>query len=419
MSEKRRDSKGRLLKDNESQRKDGRYQFRYTDSCGERRMVYSWRLVESDPHPQGKKRDISLREKEVQIQKDFFDGISTGKGDITVNKLFDRFMANKRSISHSTRRTYTVLYDGHIRNAGFGNKGITDCKKSDVLRLYSELSTCGLSNGTIQNIHMVLFSAFQSAVEDDYIRKNPCKGCDREYPYNANDRRDSLTLLQQQNFLDFLTHDKVYSKYLLITKLVLGTGLRCGELFGLTWEDIDWKTRTINVSHQLQYDNEDGSWGLRITEPKTECSIRSIPLSQEILDLLKEHRRNTYFKSINSGVELDGYKGFLFLNRKGNAPIIPEQFTDSLNSAVKKYNKIAMMNAKENGKIPELMPKITAHILRHTACTRMAEAGMDVKVLQKIMGHSKAEITMEVYNHADFERISNEFKRVERALLLG
>ena len=98
---------------------------------------------------------------------------------------------------------------------------------------------------------------------------------------------------------------------------------------------------------------------------------------------------------------------------------MPEQFTDSLNSAVKKYNKIAMMNAKEDGKIPELMPKITAHILRHTACTRMAEAGMDVKVLQKIMGHSKVEITMNVYNHADFERISSEFKRVEGALLLG
>ena len=419
MSEKRRDSKGRLLKDNESQRPDGRYQFRYTDASGNRITLYSWRLVESDPHPSGRKRDISLREKEVAIQKDKYDGIDSNKGNMIVNRLFDTFMVMKKTLQHTTRRNYESLYNAHVRESSFGNKKVSTVKKSDVMQLYDTLEKEGLSNGTIQALHMILGAMFQVAVEDDCIRKNPCTGCSKEYPYSAYDKRKSLTVRQQQIFLNFLEEDKVYSKYVLITKLILCTGLRCGEAIGLTWDEIDWKTKTINVQHQLQYNKVNGEYRFVIGKPKTISSVRTIPMTSEIFSLLQELRQVTYFKSINSKVKVDGHKGFLFLNRNGDTPIIPRQYSDSLEQAVRKYNKKEAKTAIKEDREPELLPEISAHVLRHTACTRMAEAGMDVKVLQKIMGHSRAEITMNVYNHADFTRIASGFNRVEGALLLG
>ena len=419
MSEKRRDSKGRLLKDNESQRKDGRYQFRYTDSCGERKIVYSWRLVESDPHPQGKKRDISLREKEVQIQKDTIDGIDTGKQNITVNNLFDKYMSIKNNISHVTRKNREILYDGNVRNSALGLYKIADVTKSDVLKLYKQLSQRGLCNGTIQHIHTILKCMFQMAVDDDIIRKNPCVGCNRDFPYSSYGKRDALTTRQQQILLEFMERDKVYSKHLLITKVILGTGLRCGEVIGLTGDEIDWKKKAINVRHQLQYVMKGEHYRFSVEKPKTERGVRTIPLKDDVYKLLYEWKQATYFQSINSKVEIDGQIGFVFLNRNNDGVIVPKRYTDSLNRAVSKYNKLEMKASEKEERKPELLPTITAHTLRHTYCTRMAEAGMDVKVLQKIMGHSKLETTMEVYNHADEERIMNEFKRVENTLLLA
>ncbi len=80
MSEKRRDNKNRILRNGESQRPDGRYQFKYNDNDGKVRFVYSWRLDKNDRAPAGKKRDISLREKEKQIEQDLFNGIVEGIG---------------------------------------------------------------------------------------------------------------------------------------------------------------------------------------------------------------------------------------------------------------------------------------------------------------------------------------------------
>lgn len=104
MALKRKDSKGRILRDGETQREDGRYMYRYVDSSGNRKTEYSWRLVETDSHPAGKKRDISLREKEVQIQKDLLDGINTNNSTITLNELFERYIRTKKAAKTECER---------------------------------------------------------------------------------------------------------------------------------------------------------------------------------------------------------------------------------------------------------------------------------------------------------------------------
>lgn len=105
---KRKDSKGRNLRLGESQRKDGRYAFKYTNAYGKIQFVYSWKLVPTDKVPTGKREDISLREKEQQIRKDIDDGINTMGGKITVCQLYEK-KSVKRRMSDITRRKVNII----------------------------------------------------------------------------------------------------------------------------------------------------------------------------------------------------------------------------------------------------------------------------------------------------------------------
>lgn len=104
---KRTDNKGRILRDGESQMKDGRYRYQYMDSRGKRCAVYSWKLVETDRTPRGKRDDTSLREKIKQIDRDVEDGIKAAVNNkITLNYMFDLYMAGKYELKDSTRSNY-------------------------------------------------------------------------------------------------------------------------------------------------------------------------------------------------------------------------------------------------------------------------------------------------------------------------
>ena len=102
MSEKRRDKRNRILRNGESQRKDGRYVYKYKNLNGEIKFVYSWRLDKNDPTPVGKTRDLSLREKEKQIQQDMFDQIVPNGGNMTVLELVKKYLSLKVGVSHNS-----------------------------------------------------------------------------------------------------------------------------------------------------------------------------------------------------------------------------------------------------------------------------------------------------------------------------
>lgn len=112
MSEKRRDSKNRILQPGESQRPDGRYQYKYTDALGETKFAYSWKLVPTDKIPAGKRPDISLREKIKQIQKDLDDGIDTIGKKMTVCQLYAKYIRQRDNVKRGTknsRKQFMVL----------------------------------------------------------------------------------------------------------------------------------------------------------------------------------------------------------------------------------------------------------------------------------------------------------------------
>lgn len=170
MSEKRRDNRNRILREGEYQRTDGRYRYRYIDEDGKEKNVYSWRLDKNDPTPRGKKRELSLREKEKQIQADLFDHIVTRGGNYTVVELVEKQTSLKTGVGHNTKAGYKTVINILNREA-FGKQRIDKVRLSDAKAWLIKLQQVdGRGYSSIHSIKGVLRPAFQLAVDDDLIR---------------------------------------------------------------------------------------------------------------------------------------------------------------------------------------------------------------------------------------------------------
>lgn len=400
MVNSRKDHKGRKLREGESWRSDGRYSYRYTDiRTGKRLTVYAQDLPE-------------LREKEKQIVKDMEDNILTDGAikKMTLNTLFIRYMST-RELAESTRTNYINTWNNRVKDE-IGNIKVVQMLPSHVKAYYAKLSKAGYAYSTIKFIHNMLYPALEMAVDDDIIRKNPAKGSISDYGRPA-EERVALTISQQEKLLAFVQKHNVYNAYYPMLTIMIGTGVRCGELIGLTWKDVDTKARTVSIDHQLIYKNLGDGCRFHISAPKTDSGIRTIPMTQDVLRAFEEQRKINFMLGKGKDVEVEGYRGFIFMAKTGR-PLMPSAINNVLYNIVDAYNKEEVKAAKKDHRKAELLPKISAHIMRHTACTRMAECRMDIKVLQYIMGHAHIDVTMEVYNHlGDRARIENEIAKLD------
>lgn len=410
----KKDTKGRNLKSGEDQLKSGRYRYRYTDCTGKRIAIYSWRLVKTDKNPSEKRKSaLSLREMIKNIEKDKDDGILTYEAQtITVFQLIRRYLKSKVTLANSTLQNYIHLTEKNIRPHNLGQMKVSNVKKSDIKNFFSYLYTeRHFAVSTIQLYQNIFFPAFQMAVDDDLIRKNPCKDCMKEYIRGGlSTTKYPLTRAEEAALLKFVKDDTIYSVYYPMIAFMLGTGCRIGEVIGLTWDDIDFENATLSINHQIIYKKKNGKIRHYASAPKNGTS-RIIPLSDDVLDILLLYKQRTYFMSITNDYEVDGYSNFVFLNQNMTL-YTPNTLTRAFHNIRNAYNRFV-----EDGEIKDvLLPDFTAHTFRHTFCTRMAENGMDIKVLQEIMGHKTIAVTMQVYNHALFERKQSEVARIPSAL---
>ena len=401
--ERRKDKKGRVLQKGERQRKDGLYVYQYKDICGKRKSVYS--------------RDLSaLRREERKICRDIEDNINSAGADITLNQLFDRYMALKNDLANSTRMNYIGLWECRIRKQPLGNKKISIIKKSDILNFFSGLAEEGLSYETLRTFAGIITPCFELAIDDDLIRKNPCRDCLKGYFRRDAEEKLPLTEQQQKYFLDFVINHPIYAKHYPMLDIMIETAVRCGELIGLTWDDVDFKSNTLHITHQLLYKKKDGKYQLYADSPKTRSGIRDIPMTQKAKRALLQQRKYQLAEGMRTNVTIDGYNNFCF-STKHRKPLMPSAINNTLYNIVRAYNIRERESADREKRPPELLPQISAHILRHTGCTRMAEAGVDPKVLQYIMGHNNIAVTMDVYNHVSEERNRKEMKKMEQIRL--
>lgn len=420
MSQKRKDNKGRVLRNGEVQRPDGKYMFRYTDLDGKRRTIYSWKLVDTDRLPEGKRGTIALRDMEKQIQRDQEDGIGAA-GGTTVNDLFKSLMSLRIDLTTTTRCNYLGLYNKHIRPV-LGNKKIQNVRFSDIQRLYVEMiERQNLSAATVQAVHAVMYQVFETAVQDHILRVNPAanalKTLKKTHDFEAK-KRHALTEDEQEMLISFVYGSREYNRWGHLFTVLLGTGMRIGEALGLRWCDCDFNKELISVNHALLYKtSETGGYEYRISKPKTKAGNRVIPMFADVKEaLLKEYGNQRH--SLQKLFSVDGYTGFVFLNGHGKV-FTPGHVFETMRNITDSYNKIETAKAKKEKREPKLLPKFSAHILRHTFCTRMCENEANIKVIQEVMGHKSSKTTMDVYNEAMEARKVASFQGLEGKIKLA
>ena len=399
MSEKRRDKRNRILREGEYQRADGRYRYRYIDEVGKEKWVYSWRLDKNDPTPRGKKWELSLREKEKQIQADLFDHIVTHGGDYSVIELVEKYISLKTGVNHNTRAGYKTVIN-ILKKDPFGKQRIDKVRLSDAKAWLIKLQQVdGKGYSSIHSIRGVLRPAFQMAVDDDLLRKNPFGFELASVIVNDSVTREAITRKQERELLRFIKEDKHFCRYYDAIYILFHTGLRISEFCGLTVSDIEFGNQRIKVDHQLQRTTQ---MQYVIQEPKTESGIRYVPMSEEVAVCFRRIVANRAMPDVEPMI--DGHVGFLFLD-KNERPMVALHWEKYLQHIVEKYNKIYRIQ----------MPKVTPHVCRHTFCSNMAKSGMNPKTLQYIMGHADISVTLNVYTHVQFDDAQAEMLRLAKA----
>ena len=394
-NQKRRDKKGRILRNGESQRADGRYAFVYTDCFGKQKFLYSWKLESTDSLPAGRRPCQSLREKEKAILKDINDGITPYGDNLTVLELVKKYIGQKTGVRHNTEANYNFVINV-IKKEDFGARRIDTIKLSDAKTWLIKLQDDGRGYSSIHSIRGVVRPAFQMAVDDDLINKNPFEFQLATVVVNDSVTREAITRKQQREFLRFIKEDKHFSKYYDGIYILFNTGLRVSEFVGLTINDIEFDKERIKVDHQLQRTR---NMEYEILTPKTEKGERYVPMQKDVADCFRRIIQKRKHPKIEPMI--DGYSGFLFLD-KNDMPMVALHWEKYFQHIREKYNSIYKVQ----------MPNITPHVCRHTYCSNMAKSGMNPKTLQYIMGHSDIGVTLNTYTHLQFEDALVEMKKV-------
>ncbi len=411
MTERRKDSKGRVLKENEVQRNDGSYMYRWRTTDHFRHTIYAPTLDE-------------LREKEQKVLRDKSDGIKTGSKS-TLNDVYDLWVQLKKGLKDNTFQNYQYMYEQFCRE-DIGQSKIVTMKRSDIRRFYNRLmdERC-LKIATVDNIHTVLHQVLDVAVEDGYLRNNISDNALKELKQSRNlftEKRKALTVQEQELFVNFLRNNPQYNHWYPIFTLMLGTGLRVGEAVGLRWEDVDFENNQISINHTLVYYNHGGCGGcyFGINTPKTKAGERTIPIIESVKEALEQEKEYQRLAGIKCTARVDGYTNFIFVNRFGQT-----QHQGTLNKALRRIirdcNQEVLDKAKENEKVV-LLPKFSCHTLRHTFTTRLCESGINIKVIQSVLGHSDISTTLDIYadvtkdlKKAEMEQFDDFMKKKEDA----
>ena len=386
MSEKRKDKKGRIFRSGEGQRPNKTYFYRYHRN-GDKKWSYVYAPTLEE-----------LRQKEEVIQRDLLDEIDYAGGEMTVIELVTRYMNLKRSLKENSFRAYDSVIN-RIREDPFGQKQIRHVKLSDAKSWFVSLHDRGYKQNTIGVMQCVVRPAFEMAVDDDILRKNPFKFKLSDVVPRDAYVRTALSREQQEQYLQFFMEYGGGSYYDDVV-ILLGTGLRVSELYGLTKADIDFDRRCIHIHKQLCRMADKPYF---VAPPKTSSGNRSIPMTDTVYMAFRRVLENRGHPKVEMMV--DGYSGFLFLDKDGK-PKVAMHLENYMRGMRRKY-------VKKHG---NTLPSVTPHVLRHTFCTNMQQAGIDVKSLQYLMGHSNVSVTLDVYTHTDFNAVQEAFTKATASL---
>ncbi len=396
MATRRKDNKGRVLREGESQRTNGSYDFRWRDG-NERHSIYAPTLEQ-------------LRIKENEIARDMADGIR--HSSCTLDDMYARWCEVKRGLKENTFANYKYLYEFLI-SPTLGNRLVQSLRRSEIRAFYNGLAeNRGIKTNSLEGVQSVLHQILQLAVDDEIIRTNPSDNALKELKTahgKEGTKRRALTREEQRLFEEFLASDVRYQQWRNLFTVMLWTGMRVGELSALQWSDIDFDANEINVRHTLVYyasGDEKRECKYAMNTPKTRSGNRRIQMIQSVREALVAEKARQEELGIHCRSNVDGFADFVFCNRFGH---VFNQ--ESLNRALKRIIRDCNFGVMEqlSGKASVVhLPDFSCHSLRHTFATRLCEMGMSIKVAEELLGHSDVRVTMDIYTD-----VSTDFQRRE------
>ena len=306
-----------------------------------------------------------LREKEMEAERGYID-----PGNLTLAQYLGRWLEDYAK-QHYKQSTYSS-FEGTIRNHVIPSLGAVKLDRLQPLQLQNLYTSKldSLSPRSVQYIHSILRNALNRAVKWGLLTENPVDRVDA--PSVPKSELDIWTLGQAMRFLAFIKGHRRYALY----HLAITTGMRRGEILGLRWEDIG--DNSLRVRQALM---EDYSGQPYFDTPKTSAALRTIPLSEEDVAALRQHRVYQAEDKLQAGQYYED-SGLVFATEVGT-PLRPRNMVRQFKGLTEKAG----------------LPEIRFHDLRHTHATALLEAGERPEVVQKRLGHSKITMVYDTYAH--------------------
>ena len=299
-------------------------------------------------------------------------GLLFADSKVQLSKFLDEWLVvAKTSVRPNTYNQYAQIVHQHI-NPSLGKILLKELRPDHVQSLYTQKLKDGVSPRTTRMIHAVIHRALNHALKLGLVVRNVSDSVTR----SKVPRKEMRTLDDYQVRLLIQVADS--HQVGMIFWLAVTTGLRKGELLGLKWSDLDWKTRRIHIQRQVQRRNGEG---LVFCEPKSASGRRVIVLGQSTIDKLREYKTEQQKGQILAGEKWQNYD-LIFTSPIGT-PLDP--------SNVLKVYKSCLKEAQ--------LPEIRFHDLRHTAATLMLQQGINPKIVQERLGHSDISLTLNTYSH--------------------
>lgn len=300
---------------------------------------------------------------------------------ITVSDWLNKWLYSYKlnSIKPKTFESYNYIIQSCIMPF-IGNFYLQDLNTDNIQSMLNKLIKKNLSSRTIKYTHTVLHSALEQAFKNSLITKNSSNNV--ALPKKSKKEIRILSIEEQTIFLNCVKSHRLNAAFILL----LSTGIRVGELLALSWDNVNIEEGTIRITQNVQRikvfdESSKTKTKLIFGTPKTDKGIRTIPLLDSVINILIEHKKRQANEQNKAG-EIYKDNNLVFCTEIGT-PIEPRNLTRTFKGILKKAN----------------LEDINLHALRHTFATRGLESGIELKVMQELLGHSSISVTGDIYSH--------------------